>query len=166
MLYLFFVIAITVFQACEVWRNSGDLSVQSTDPLIVNANLQLGYWINKKWLAGVGLVYREQFTAVDSSAFVSGDGYGYSLFTRYDVKKGFFVWGEGAFQVDRSFFGSEQSTNAEWQQAYLLGVGREFRIGSVRMMSMILYDFNNQQNTINGRPWVFRIGWQFSKKPE
>ncbi|MEQ8627777.1 MAG: hypothetical protein RIC32_09165 [Ekhidna sp.] len=143
----------------------GNISLQSTDPLILSTNLQLGYWINKKWLAGVGLTLREQFTAEDSTSLTTGDGHGYSLFTRYDIPKGFFAWAESEWQIDKSLFGTEQQSSKGWQRAHLLGIGREFKIGIVQMMSMIMYDFNYQNNDLNPRPWVFRVGVRFSKKP-
>lgn len=143
----------------------GNIGLQSTDPVIINTNLQLGYWINKKWMGGVGIILREQFSN-DTTASITGDGYGYSLFTRYEIPKGFFAWGEIERQINRSFFGdSEESRPAQWQSAYLLGIGREFRIGFVQMISMILYDFNYQNNDLNARPLVFRLGVRFSKKP-
>ncbi|MEM8939851.1 MAG: hypothetical protein AAGC64_10940 [Bacteroidota bacterium] len=146
----------------------GNVSLQSTDPLIVNINLQIGYWINKKWLAGTGFVLREQFSEEDTTSSTRGDGYGYSVFTRYDIKKGFFGWAESEFQLDKSFFGSQEQPmkSSSWQYAYLLGIGREFKIGKVQMMSLILYDFNHHNNDFNSRPLVFRIGWQFSKQTE
>jgi hypothetical protein len=68
----------------------------------------LGCWINKKWLGGAGITLREQFTAEDSTVTVSGDGHGYSLFTRYYIPKGFFAWAESEWQIDRSLLGGEQ----------------------------------------------------------
>ncbi|MEQ9465801.1 MAG: hypothetical protein RLN88_00230 [Ekhidna sp.] len=142
----------------------GNISIMSTDPFILNSNLQLGYWLNKKWLAGLGFIIREQF-GNDSTLSVAGDGHGYSMFTRYDIPKGFDVWGEVERQINKSLFSSEQSMDATWQSAYLLGVGRDFSLGPVRMTSTILYDFNYQNNELNARPWVFRLGVQFSKRP-
>lgn len=142
----------------------GNISLISTDPVILNSNLQLGYWINKKWLGGVGLILREQFSN-DTTLMLNGDGYGYSFFTRYDLPKGFYAWGEIERQINQSLFNGEQPSDASWQSAYLLGVGRDFSIGIVRMTSSILYDFNYQNNDLNARPWVFRLGVQFSKKP-
>ncbi|MEP1033069.1 hypothetical protein [Ekhidna sp.] len=143
----------------------GNLSLQSTDPVIINTNLQLGYWINKKWLGGVGIILREQF-ANDSTSALTGDGYGYSFFTRYEIPKGFFAWAEVERQINKSFFSSESPVNPKWQSAYLVGVGREFKIGIVQMMSLILYDFNYQSNDLNARPLVFKLGVRFSKKPD
>ncbi len=143
----------------------GNLGIQSTDPFILDTNLQLGYWINKKWLGGVGIILREQFSN-DTTSTLTGDGYGYSFFTRYDIPKGFFAWAEVERQLNRSLFNNEQAFNSEWQSAILAGAGREFRIGFVQMISMILYDFNYRNNDLNARPIVFKFGVRFSKKPE
>ena len=142
----------------------GTINATSTDPLIMDINLQLGYWLNKKWLAGVGLVVREQFNQRDSVS-LTGDAHGFSLFMRYDILKQFYAWGESQFQVNKSIINAEDSTPSKWERANLLGIGREFMIGPVRMNSLIMYDFNYQNNDLNNRPWVFRLGVQLTKKP-
>lgn len=143
----------------------GNINFASTDPLIVSSDVQLGYWINKKWMAGAGITLREQFNNNDSTTLVTGDGYGYSFFTRYDIPKGFFFWAESEFQINRSVFGESGVEDPSWQRAYLLGIGREFTIGPVSMMSIILYDFNYQNNDLHARPLVLKVGFRFSKKP-
>ena len=144
---------------------TGNVGLQSTDPLILDSRIQLGYWINKKWLGGLGLTIREQFTGQDSIAALSGDGFGYSLYTRYNLPKSFFAWGEMEWQVNRSVFGLERRMPTSWQQAHLLGIGREFKIRMVQMMSIIMYDFNYRNNDLHPRPIVFRIGVRFTKRP-
>ncbi|MEP0986425.1 hypothetical protein [Ekhidna sp.] len=144
----------------------GNFSIQSTDPFIIDSNLQLGYWINNKWAAGVGIILREQFNNQDTTSALTGDAYGYSFFTRYEIPKGFFGWAETERQINKSFFGNESTTAAAWQSTYLLGIGREFKIGFVQMTSMVLYDFNYRNNDLNARPFVFKFGVRFSKNPE
>lgn len=143
----------------------GNISLQSTDPLILDVRLRLGYWINRKWLGGTGITLREQFSSQDSLQALSGDGHGYSVFTRYELPKGFFGWAELEWQVNRSVLRSEQESDQQWQQAHLVGIGREYKVGFVRMTSFLLYDFNHRDNNLNARPWTVRIGFQVSKKP-
>ena len=142
----------------------GKLNATSTDPLILDIALQLGYWINKKWLAGTGLIIREQFNQRDSTS-LTGDAHGFSFFMRYDIAKQFYVWGESQSQVNQSLLNNESKNPASWEQANLLGIGRDFSIGPVRMTSLIMYDFNYLNNSLNSRPWVFRLGVQLTKKP-
>jgi hypothetical protein len=141
----------------------GKINATSTDPLILDISLQVGYWINKKWLAGAGLIIREKFA--QDSTFLTGDAHGFSLFTRYDILKEFYAWGEVQRQVNRSIINNESTSTARWDEAYLMGIGREFSIGPVKMTSLIMYDFNYQNNNLNRRPWVFRLGFQLTKKP-
>jgi len=142
----------------------GNINATSTDPLIIDVSLQLGYWINKKWLAGTGLIVREQFNQQDSTS-LTGDAHGFSFFMRYDIVKQFYAWGESQSQVNRSLLNNESSTPSKWEHANLLGIGRDFSIGPVRMTSLIMYDFNYLNNSLNNRPWVFRLGFQLTKKP-
>jgi hypothetical protein len=144
----------------------GNFSVLSTDPFILDTNLQLGYWINKKWMSGLGFILRENFGKQDSLSVLTGDSHGFSLYTRYDIAKGFFGWVEMDQQINQSFFQKEETVIPVWEKAYLLGIGREFKIGPIRMSTMILYDFNYLNNNLNARPLVYKMGIQFSKKPE
>ncbi len=135
----------------------GMFNVSSTDPLILDMNLQLGYRINKKWMSGAGFSFREQLTSADSTNLF-GDGHGFSIFSKYNILKQFHAWGEIQRQTNQSTTETEVNTVARWQSAYLLGVGREFNLGPARMSSLLMYDFNHQQNTLSRRPWVVRIG--------
>ncbi|MEQ9404166.1 MAG: hypothetical protein RIM99_11300 [Cyclobacteriaceae bacterium] len=144
----------------------GNVNAASTDPFILDSNIQVGYWINKKWLAGTGFILREQFNNRDSIS-LTGDAHGYSFFMRYDIKKGFYAWGESQRQINKSLLHNSAETNKpiKWQDAHLLGIGREFKLGFVQMTSLMMYDFNYQSNELNARPLVFRLGVQFTKKP-
>jgi hypothetical protein len=144
----------------------GNFSIQSTDPFIIDTNPQVGYWINKKWLSGAGIIVREQFGKRDSLQLLTGDAHGFNVFTRFDIKSGIFGRAEVESQISKSLFNKEEETESIWQNAYLLGLGREFKIGPVRMTSMILYDFNYKNNNLNARPLVLKMGFEISKKPE
>ena len=126
----------------------------------------MGYWINKKWLSGAGIVIREQFGMRDSLQSLTGDAHGFNVFTRFEIKNGFFGRAEVESQVSKSLFSENENSESSWESAYLLGLGREFSVGPVRMTSMISYDFNYKNNTLNARPIVFKIGFELSKKPE
>ncbi|MEM6815075.1 MAG: hypothetical protein AAF600_11945 [Bacteroidota bacterium] len=55
---------------------NGNVAIQSTDPIIIDANLQLGYQWTKQFSTGVGLLYREQFNQRDSASSLTGDAHG------------------------------------------------------------------------------------------
>ncbi|MCP4457093.1 MAG: hypothetical protein GY816_03550 [Cytophagales bacterium] len=143
----------------------GQLNLESTDPMIIDFGLQLGYWINKNWLAGVGMTMREQF---GNKPNLKGDSWGNSLFTRYNLPIGFFAYSELQRSIKESLFKKEVDVliPSEWEEAYLAGIGKEFKVGFVNMTLNVLYDFNWRYNDIYSSPVTTRIGIQFSKKPK
>jgi len=142
----------------------GNLAINSTDPLIMDFGLQVGYWIKVKWLVGVGGSFREQFGG--QATLVTGDSWGYSYFTRYDLPKGFFAYAEYERKVNESLFQPvETLVQPEWQEAFLAGAGKEFKAGPVQMQFMLLYDFTWRTNDLYTSPFVTKIGFQVSKKP-
>ncbi len=140
----------------------GNFTIQSTDPFIVDMDVRGGYRFNKWWSAGVGFIYREQFNDRDSTSTLTGDAYGYSFFTTYEVLKQYFVTAEYQALKDASLFSGTDGP-ATWQYAYLAGVGRTIRFsGKVSASFSLLYDFNFKKNDLNARPVVFRFGYKVS----
>lgn len=136
----------------------GNVTIQSTHPLILDSDIRLGYRLNKYWAAGVGLVLREQFNN-GASSDLTGDAHGYSLFSSYEIVSSYFAYGEFQAVQNRSLFeGSGKPTN--WQYSHLLGAGKSFRLGRKISASIILlYDFNYKNNDLNARPLVMRFGY-------
>ncbi|MEO9872986.1 hypothetical protein [Ekhidna sp.] len=140
---------------------NGNIAIQSTDPVILDTNIQLGFQWNKSFSTGLGLLLREQLNDRDSSA-LTGDAHGFSFFANYDILKGFFLYGEYQLVKNKSLF-QETIRPASWQYAALLGAGRRFSISKKVSLSVsLLYDFNYKKNTLNQRPLVPRIGYNFS----
>lgn len=146
----------------------GTFQVASTDPPIIDLNLQLGYWINKNWMAGTSFLLREQFGQRDSTQLaLTGDSWGWSVFTKYQLVKGFFAWGEFQRQVNQALLNPEESASgSSWQALYLLGIGRDFKIGPLSFNTTIMYDFNHQNNNVHSGSFVVRLGLNISKKPK
>lgn len=143
----------------------GNLSITSTDPFITDFGLQLGYWLNAKWLVGVGGMFREQWGG--PATIVTGDSWGHSFFMRYDLPKGFFAYAEYERKISESLWNKpEVIVPAEWQEAFLTGVGKEFKAGPVRMQFMLLYDCTFRTNDMYSSPFVTKMGFQISSKPK
>ena len=68
-------------------------------------------------------------------------------------------------QISKSLFDGEKSTNIGWEHAYLVGVGKNFKLLSVPMNSMIMYDMNFKNNRFNSGPLVFKIGVRLTRMP-
>ncbi|MEQ9468193.1 MAG: hypothetical protein RLN88_12320, partial [Ekhidna sp.] len=140
---------------------NGNVTIQSTDPVILDSNIQLGYRWNKSFSTGMGLLLREQLNDRDSAA-LTGDAHGFSLFANYDILKGFFLYTEYQLVKNKSLF-QESSVPAYWQYAALAGVGRRFSISAKVSLSIsLLYDFNYKNNDLNSRPLTPRVGYQVS----
>lgn len=140
---------------------SGNVALQSTDPFVVDSNIQLGFRFNTKLASGIGLVLREQINNRDSLS-ITGAAHGCSFFVSYDITKGFFVYGEYRAVVNRSLL-SELTSHSVWQHAHLIGIGRSFQISKkISLRILLLYDFHHGQNRLSTRPLVPSIGYNFS----
>lgn len=145
----------------------GNVSITSTDPLVVDVNLQLGYRINKKWTSGVGLQWRECFEKQDSLA-ANQDAHGYAVFSSYTLFKNIFGYGEYGAVQKQPLFGAASSaeSTSHWQYQYLLGIGSEislFKTANVRII--LAYDFNHRNTDLNARPLVVRMGFSLNGLP-
>ncbi|MBV6640777.1 MAG: hypothetical protein KI791_08665 [Cyclobacteriaceae bacterium] len=144
----------------------GNVQIQSTDPVILDTDIQLGYKINKDLKVGVGFRWRESFAREDSIAGTVKNAHGYSGFINHDITKGFFVYAEYAAIMDQPIF-SEVEVPGRWQYEYLLGVGRAFSVFKFLDMNILfLYDFNHKHNNLHPRPFEVRIGYQVTKLPK
>ena len=140
---------------------NGNITIQSTDPVILDSNVQLGYRWNQSFSTGMGLMLREQLNNRDSTS-LTGDAHGFSLFANYDILKGFFLYSEYQLVQNKSLF-QESTASTSWQYAALAGIGRRFNITrKVSLSVSLLYDFNYKNNTLNQRPLTPRIGYQVS----
>lgn len=144
----------------------GNVAVQSTSPLVLDVDLKLGYKLDKRLSVGGGVRWREAFGAPDTTAtMLSQNSHGYSLFSDYELAKGFFAHLEYGSIRNSALF-QEGASFEKWQQEYLVGVGREFQIASFGSIStLFLYDFNHRNNNTHPRPFVMRIGFNLTKVP-
>ncbi len=146
---------------------TGNVSIQSTDPIIPDIDIKLGYQINKKLQVGGGIRWRELIGKRDSASLAGAPTqmHGYSLFAEQEFFRGAFLHAEYAQLRNTTLFG-EQDPKVSWQQEYLLGIGRKFQIASYGSISTtILYDFNHRNNDTHPRPFVVRVGFSLNGLP-
>lgn len=138
---------------------NGNVNIPSTDPFVLDINIQTGYRWTDKLSSGLGFTYREQLGS-ESSSSLSGDSFGASFFTSYDVRQNFFAYTESQLMVERSLFKEPKSISKN-QIAYMVGVGKDIRISKkASVRTLLLYDLNHKRNTINWRPVVLRVGYE------
>lgn len=136
---------------------NGNVGAQSTDPIIINTAIRIGFKWTKALSTGFGIVMREQINNRDS---ISGEAHGYSAFVSYEIDKGFFAYSEFQRLKNSSFF-SESSAIESWEEAALVGIGRGFQITKKISFSVsLLYDLNYKQNDLNTKPLVPRFGYR------
>ncbi|WP_421898639.1 hypothetical protein [Marinoscillum sp.] len=141
----------------------GNVAIQSTDPIILDSDIQLGYKVNKDLAFGAGFKWRESFHTPDSLTALSKDAHGYSLFVSHQLPKSFFAYGEYGTVCNRSLFG-EREVKGSWQHEYLVGLGRQFKVNRFLDLTVLfLYDFNHRNNTTHPRPFVMRMGYRIQK---
>lgn len=143
---------------------TGNIGLPSTDPVIADVNIQVGYRWNTRLSTGVGLLLREQFrTRRDSTMTLTGHSHGLNFFSSYDITRGFFIYGEYQVVRNTSLFAREATTTAGSEVAGLLGLGKRFQISrQISLTLTFLYDFNYQNNQLHQRPWVPRVGYEIT----
>lgn len=136
----------------------GNLDMPSTDPLVLDTQLQMGYWWSKRWMTGLGFGVREQFSRAPQP---NSDNHGWSSFSRYHLTPSIFLWGEYSERWYRSLFGSEPANLRlvkDW--GLFVGAGKDFRIGKATLFTLLLYNVNHRSNDLSNRPWVIKIGFR------
>jgi hypothetical protein len=141
----------------------GNFNVVSTDPFSLDLSPLVGYRMNTKFYAGLGMNYRHTFSdSLRYTWYVSPSNTSMRLFANYDVFKNFFAYTE----IERA--GVKVKTNEEqnktWRMNYFVGIGRKFLIHPKVYMTMTaLYNLNNENNNPTyPRKFQIRIGFQNS----
>ena len=139
----------------------GNVALQSINPAILDVDIQVGYKFNRDFAMGIGFIIREQFDKQPS--MLVGDAYGHSVFATHDLPFGIFAYAEFQNIKTQSLF-QENLVEAEWQQSFMLGIGKELPLTSfLNLTAMILYDFNYKNNDLHARPIVVRFGYRVSE---
>ncbi|WP_456458463.1 hypothetical protein [Reichenbachiella sp.] len=142
----------------------GNFQIASTDPFVIELSPQIGYFINKKWTVGLGLNYRTTIGASDSLSKTAAHGYGYQLFSSYDILKNLFLYSEfNRTKQDRLF--GEKNELVDWKNAFMIGLGLSLKVSSkVDARIMLLYDVSKQsEQKFLGQPVVLKFGFRLSE---
>lgn len=144
----------------------GNFNVTSTDPIAIDLTPQVGYKFNRRFIVGVGMLYRKTFSN-DSikTVGVPENGIGYNAFTSYDIVKSFFAYGEySALITEEAGTGSDGKVKKQ-VDGLMLGIGKKVSIHpNVNMTIMLLYDFfHKPMNSLTPKPFSIKIGFQLSE---
>ena len=145
---------------------SGSLSVNATEPFIASGVMQLGFWLNQRFILGGGLTLRKQFEkplqSINKQIMIS-DGYGIMGFTKYYFSNSLFLVGE--YEITKNIPRFDEGIGQKsWANAYRIGLGNELNVGPLLMSIMVLYDLNHTNNQLNSQPINLKLGYRMNNK--
>lgn len=132
-------------------------------PATANVGLSIGYKLNDKSTAGVGVSYNAGLGQDWGHIHFSNQGIGFRSFMDWKIKKTYYV--AGGFEENHftSFSSISQfkGWNA-WQPSALLGLERKYKISSKLQGNVqLLFDLLYRQELPPDQPFKFRVGYTF-----
>lgn len=123
----------------------------------------VGYKINDKSVAGIGLSGRVGWGQGWKHIKVTGQGVGMRLFVDWKVKGNFWLTAGAEMNYNKSVESLEVFKNySTWSKSALAGVSRKYKIGKKLKGNMqVLYDFLHQYQTPPTPAFVWRVGYNF-----
>jgi hypothetical protein len=157
----------TSLQGKTFWERlviGGNFSIVSTDPVCLDLSPQLGFKFTTRFVIGIGMNYRHTFSdTIKSKWYVLPKNTSFSMFSSYEVVKGFVGYAEGEHS-DIAGHINDRSLR-RWKSNYFIGIGKKISLTSkVYMNTLLLYNLNKQdQNPVHPRRFEIRFGFQLSE---
>ena len=132
-------------------------------PATSQFSAQVGYKLNDKTSAGIGVSYSMGIGTGWNHIRISNDAVGFQSYVRWKPKKAFFLQGGGEWNYLTAFSGIAQLRNFNaWQTSALAGIGKDYQVTKkVRGSVLLLYDFLYSTHVPVSQPFSFRIGYNF-----
>lgn len=134
-------------------------------PSSVKTGLKLGYKINDKSSAGIGISYILGLGKGWNAIRLTHEGLGYRSYVKWalgkktDLQGGF----EGNFMSSFKKI-NELKDKIKWQQSALLGISRKYQVNKKLKGNMqVLFDLLYQQHIPVQQPIVFRMGYDLNR---
>jgi hypothetical protein len=132
-------------------------------PSSCNTGLMVGYKLNDKSTAGVGMSYILGMGKDWKNIKLTNEGLGLRSFLEYKTGKSFYLHGAAEWNY-MSRFGkvADLYKTDKWQRSILAGLSKKITLKNGLSASMqLLYDFLYQNHTPATSPFVYRIGYNF-----
>jgi len=129
-------------------------------PSAANVALTLGYKINDKSSAGIGVSYSVGLGTIQHIEITS-QGIGLRSYLDWKIKKSFYASGGYEMNYNSAIKNIEELKNeSAWQRSALLGISKKYKItkkviGNLQM----LYDFLAYKHRPVSQPFLFRVGY-------
>lgn len=132
-------------------------------PAASDFGVSLGYKLNDRSIAGVGMSYKMGWGQDIRHIRISHQGLGARTFAEYKMKGSF--WFSGGFEMNyQSAFNSVDVLRdlSPWQQSVLAGITKKYSLGSKMKGNLqLLYDFLHNKQQPRTQPVIFRFGYRF-----
>lgn len=131
-------------------------------PSAANLALTLGYKINDKSLAGIGVSYSAGLGTIQHIEITS-QGIGLRSYLDWKIKNSFYASGGYEMNYNSAFKNIEELKNeSAWQRSALLGISKKYQITKkVKGKLQLLYDFLAYKHSPVSQPFLFRVGYNF-----
>lgn len=145
----------------------GNFNMVSLKPAVIDLSPQIGYKIDSRFVLGVGVTGRVNFTG-DSIAhawYVAPEHVSYKLFSNFDLFKSFYGSAEWEYSsVQRSSKSGISESAHTSVNNYFVGIGRKFLIHPKLVMTILMrYNLNGQEeNPSYSKRFQVKVGIQTS----
>lgn len=159
----------TLWQRLEYGFNVQFSKSNSLVPSTSDIALSLGYKLNNKSTAGIGISYKLGLGNLQHISF-SSQGIGWRSFWDYKIPSPFGGSGGGLYvnggyetNYNAGFKNIEQLKNySGWQRSALIGISKKYKISKKLKGNMqLLYDFFARDHVPVSQPILFRVGYNF-----
>ena len=149
----------------ERLKYSADVQLEKSNRLLpsaANLGLGIGYKLNDKGTAGIGLSYKLGMGTIQHLSFTS-QGLGLRSYIDWKIKKQFYINGGYEMNYNSAFKNVDQLKGYDaWQRSALIGVSKKYKVSKkVNGEMKLLYDFLANAHVPVSQPLVFRIGYKF-----
>jgi hypothetical protein len=154
----------TFFQRLEYGTNVQFAKSNSLLPTTADIGLSMGYKLNDKSVAGLGVSYKMGMGSIQHLS-ISHQGIGIRSFIEWKLKKQFYV--SGGYELNHlAAFNNirELKDFNDWQKSALIGISKKLPMKTklVKNTSVqLLFDMLYQDHMPVSQPLLFRMGYSF-----
>ena len=156
----------TFLQRLEYGSNFQFAKTNSLLPTTGDIGLSIGYKLTEKSIVGIGASYKMGLGSIQHISFTH-QGIGLRSFVDWKLKKQFFISGGFEMNYNAQFKNIAQlSSYSDWQSSGLIGLSKKMNVKTKWFKGtklQLLYDMLCYKHVPASQPFVFRIGYSFSK---
>jgi vacuolar-type H+-ATPase subunit H len=153
------------FKRVEIGTNIQSQKAKTYFPAISDLGLSVGYRLNDKSVAGIGLSYKLGLGKGWNNIRMTNQGVGLRTFIDWKIKGSFWVSGGYEQNYRTEFRKIEELKNlSAWQQSGLVGLTKTISLKTKffrKTKLQLLWDFLSYQQVPATQPLLFRIGYNF-----